>query len=245
MPAPLTLEWSYTPADFFGAPAESAVGSYTVHIENGRALATFAIDLPDSELPSVHNALKVRFLGAQTIRNGPFRLSNYSATRKRPDGTSVMAISASLTGHAMVGAVDFVIRDAEGNVTLDTKADRIKTTNEMGQLAAKHIGDPVAAALLNSYTEAINDPSNELTHLYEIRDALSKKCAGDEEARSQLGISRNQWSRLGQLANDDPLKQGRHRGKKAGQLRDATEPELDEARGIAQKMILAYLKYLG
>jgi hypothetical protein len=30
-----------------------------------------------------------------------------------------------------------------------------------------------------------------------------------------------------------------------GQLRAATEPELDEARGIAQKMILAYLKHLG
>jgi len=81
MPAPLTLEWSYTPADFFGAPAEYAVGSYTVHIENGRVVATFVTDQSDSVFSGVHNELEARFLGAQTIRNRPFHLSTLPLLR--------------------------------------------------------------------------------------------------------------------------------------------------------------------
>jgi hypothetical protein len=49
---------------------------------------------------------------------------------------------------------------------------------------------------------------------------------------------------LGQLCNDEPLRQGRHRGKTGKALRDASENELFEARRIACDMILAYLHYL-
>ncbi len=245
MPAQLTLEWSYTPADFFEAPVDYTAPNYAVHIENGRAIATFGSDQPDSVFPIAHNELEARFLGAQTVRNRPFQLSNYSSTRKRPDGTSHISVSMSETVHATIGAVDIVIRDAAGNVTSDTKADRIRATNELAQLAAKHINDPLAVALLKSYDGAINDPSNELTHLYEIRDALSKKFGGEAKARSILGVTNSQWKHLGYLANEAPLSQGRHRGTKVGKLRDATSSELDEARQIAMCMIQAYLQYLG
>lgn len=245
MLAPLILEWSYTPSDFFEGPVSYTDMNYTVHIENGCAIATFVTDQPDSVFPIVHNELEACFLGAQTIRNRPFQLSNYSSTRKRPDGISHISVSMGETVHATIGAVDIVTRDAAGNVKSDTKADRIRATSEMAQLAAKHINNPVAAALLKSYNRGINDPSNELTHLYEIRDALSTKLGGEKNACSVLNISRNEWSRFGKLANDDPLHQGRHRGESIGQLRDASEAELAEARGIARKMILAYLKHLG
>jgi hypothetical protein len=245
MPAPLTLEWSYTPADFFEAPVDYAAPNYTVHIENGRVVATFATDQPDSVFPGVHNGLEARFLGAQPMRNKPFQLSGYKTRRTRSDGSAVVSVSAGITGHAQVGAVDIVIRDAAGNVTSDTKADRVKATNELAQLVAKHINDPLAAALLKSYNTAINDSSNELTHLYEIRDALSNKFGGERNTCSILNVSKNECSRFGRLANDEPLYEGRHRGENVGQLRHAMESELAEVRGIARKMILAYLKYLG
>ena len=244
MPAPLTLEWSYTPGDFFELPVDYNAPNYTVHVENGRAIATFVTDQLDSTLPEVHKQLAARFLGAQMVQNRPFQLSNYSIARTRPDGTAVIGVSVHETLH-LRATLDLVVRDAVGNVKSDTKADRIKATAELAELAAKHIHDPVAAALLKSYDAAINDPSNELTHLYEIRDAFSKKFGGDEGARSTLGIRRNEWSRFGKLANDDPLYEGRHRGQNVGQLRHATESELDEVRGIARTMILAYLKFLG
>jgi hypothetical protein len=245
MPALLILEWSYTPADCFEAPVDYTAPSYTVHIENGRVVAAFATDQPDSVFPNVHNELEARFLGAQIMRNRPFQLSGYNTRRTSSDGSAVVSVSAGITGHAQVGAVDIVIRDAAGNVTSDTKADRVNATNEFAQLASKHRNDSVAEALLKSYNGAIDDPSNELTHLYEIRDALAKKFGGDNNACSMLNISRNEWSQFGKLANDDPLYEGRHRGQNVGQLGHATESELNEARGIARKMILAYLNYLG
>jgi hypothetical protein len=90
----------------------------------------------------------------------------------------------------------------------------------------------------------VRDPNNELVHLYEIRDALSVKFGGDNSARAAIAITASQWSRLGQLCNNDPLRQGRHRGKTGEALRDASEGELVEARGIVRAMIEAYLQYL-
>jgi hypothetical protein len=83
------------------------------------------------------------------------------------------------------------------------------------------------------------DPANELVHLYEIRDALSEKFGSQSKARRELVITREQWNGLGALADRAPLREGRHRGKHPGRLRDATSEELNEARSIAKSMIHA------
>lgn len=95
--------------------------------------------------------------------------------------------------------------------------------------------------MLRSYDAGVRDPNNELVHLYEIRDALSVKFGGESSARAALAITASQWSRLGQLCNNEPSRQGRHRGKTGEALRDASEGELVETRGIARAMIEAYL----
>ncbi len=73
--------------------------------------------------------------------------------------------------------------------------------------------------------------ANERVHLYEVREALSVKFGGKKTVRSKLGISSPDWSRFGQICHTEPLRQGRHRGKRGGPLRDATEGGLSEARG--------------
>jgi len=98
--------------------------------------------------------------------------------------------------------------------------------------------------LLQSNDKAANDPENELVYLYEIRDALSTNFGDDRKARTVLSITKSQWSRFGNLCNNEPLRQGRHRGEALGMLRDATAAELKEARDIAGAMIKAYLDYL-
>ncbi len=98
--------------------------------------------------------------------------------------------------------------------------------------------------MLNSYHTAVADSNNELVHLYEIREGISAKFGSESAVRKLLNISSSQWSRLGQLCNNEPLKQGRHRGKTIGALRDASESELAEAREISRAMIEAYLQYL-
>jgi hypothetical protein len=44
-------------------------------------------------------------------------------------------------------------------------------------------------------------------------------------------------SLFGRLANDEPIRQGRHRGRSSGPLRDATELELEKCREISRRII--------
>ena len=144
-----------------------------------------------------------------------------------------------------VGAVDIVMTDKDGNVISDSRRERIQKKQGLAELAEKHRWkDPFLTSMLKSYSDAVNDPGNELVHLYQIRDSLSKQFGGESKVRNILGIGQTQWSRLGKLANDEPLKQGRHRGKNPGALRDATEEELKEARSIARELVEAYLNHL-
>jgi hypothetical protein len=98
--------------------------------------------------------------------------------------------------------------------------------------------------MLRSYNAAVSDPRNELIHLYEIRDALQKRFRGARRARDAIGVSNNDWKKLGNLADREPILQGRHRGQFPGALRVATKVELSGAREIAKHMIAAYLEYL-
>jgi len=123
-----------------------------------------------------------------------------------------------------VGEPDIIVKDKDGNVISDSRHERIQKKQKLAELAEKYRQkDSVVASVLRSYNEAVNDPDNELVHLYEIRDAIAKHLGGESAAQSVLGISGKQWSRLGRLANDEPLKQGRHRGKNPGVVPDATE----------------------
>jgi hypothetical protein len=143
------------------------------------------------------------------------------------------------------GTVDFKIQDAAGNVTRDTKKERIEHRNMVARLAAGNIDDPAVDSILRSYATAVSDLRNELIHLYEIREALATQFGGKDKAKVALNISETKWSTLGRLADNEPLREGRHRGKQLGALRDAKKEELETARKIAREMIEAYLAHLG
>ena len=95
-----------------------------------------------------------------------------------------------------------------------------------------------------SYSRSVSDPSNELIHLYEIRDTLSQHYGGEQKARAALNINHAEWQRLGVLANVEPLEQGRHRGKTIGGHRSASSGELEEARSIVRNWIIAFAQTL-
>ena len=50
---------------------------------------------------------------------------------------------------------------------------------------------------MESYTAAVNDPNNELIHLFEVRDSLSKEFGGKKAAISALNISTKELQELG------------------------------------------------
>ena len=194
----------------------------------------------------LHDALNDRFLGVQLLTHRAYELSRPNVTRVHPDGREDYFKEPETARLAVSGSTpDLRVTGQNGNVVADSKRDRIEKKKSLAELIAAHRAkDTLLASLLQSHAAAVRDPNDELVHLYEIRDALSAKFGNDTATRTTLGISRPQWSRFGTLCNDEPLRQGRHRGENAGALRDATEGELMEARGIARAMIEAYLQYL-
>ena len=243
------LEWDFSPPNYFEEPIEISRQNYVMTIEAGKATATInyaTFNNNPSLREELHESLNNRLLGVQLFSHVPYELSSSKIFHIHPDGRKDIFIELSSVSCVMfAGSLDTLHTDKDGNIISDSKRDRIEKKRSLSELVITHKpNDPLVAALLSSYQTAVSDPNNELVHLYEIRDALSKKFGNEGKARKNLTITSSQWSRLGQLCNDEPLKQGRHRGKAIGTLRDASESELVEARKISLTMIEAYLQYL-
>lgn len=249
MSAIVLLEWKFSPSDYFEEAVEVSRHDYTMTIADGKVEAQIESEIYDAN-PSIRQVLQGslndRFLGVQLLTHRPYELSNSTMIRMHPDGRRDISIELSSGCYAMsCGSVDFQITDKDGNIISDSKRERVERKKDLAELVAAHrASDGLLAAMLRSYGESVRDPNNELVHLYEIRDALSAKFDGENSARAALTITASQWSRLGQLCNNEPLCQGRHRGKTGEALRDASEDELVEARSIARAMIEAYLQHL-
>jgi hypothetical protein len=249
MNAVAVLNWTFSPPDYFEEAIEILHQDYTMTIGDGHAQARVdsAIYEANSDMRErLCDVLTGQFLSVQMVSHRAYELSSPTMTITHPNGRRDVFVEVQpARAEAVVGKVDFRITDKDGNITVDSRRDRIEKQKRLAKLITTYLpGDTVLASLFRSKTAAAHDPDNELVHLYEIRDALSAKFGGDTATRTSLGISRAQWSRLGALCNDEPLRQGRHRGENAGALRDASEAELIEARGIAQAMIEAYLQHL-
>ncbi len=249
MSAVVVFEWNFTPPDYFEVPIEIVRDDYTLTIAHGKAearLDSAAYEANPSIRQTLHEELNDRFLGVQWLIYRAYELSRSTMTRVYPDGRrnvflEVESTLSLITGHP----VDLQVRDKDGNLIADSKRDRIEKKGSLAALVSTYrASDETLTSLLRSHDAAVRDPANELVHLYEIRDALSVKFGGDKETRSALGISSTDWSRFGLLCNNEPLRQGRHRGKTGAALRDAAESELVEARQIARAMTEAYLLHL-
>lgn len=249
MDAVVTLSWTFSPSGYFEEPVEILHQDYIMTIADGQVHAKIDSAIYETKpgmRAELHDALNDRFLGVQLLTFRAYQLSRPNVTRVYPSGRKEIFVEVEpISITISMGAPDFRVIDKDGNVIADSKRERIEKKKSLADLIVSHRAkDAVLAALLGSYAAAIRDPNDELVHLYEIRDALVAKFDGDTAARRTLGISKPQWSRFGALCNDEPLRQGRHRGDNAGALRDATEAELMEARGIGRAMIESYVQYL-
>jgi hypothetical protein len=238
------LEWIYEPKDFFEAPYRRAGRDFELKIDSGTALATLIVptdpvpaDLEESVRTLVENTFSVRELQLhrKAKLEGP-RIYQHSAGRK---DVSIRLEGVCAVG--MIGQLDVIVSDGEGNIKHDSKAERIaENTSLLDLLAPKLQQSALLQSLVVSYSKAIDDPDDEFTHLYEVRDALSNHYGSDENARRDLGISKSDWSRFGVLTNVEPLEQGRHRGNHPHGRRQATDEELDETRNLARQWIIAF-----
>ena len=236
------LAWSYLPADLFEAECRFAGGAYELVIKDGQAAATLNAPqdpVNDRLAKVIAEDLEAIFLVRQLQTRRLYSLSGPTIQQHGPGGGTTISVRAT-DATASVGQPDVLIRDQAGNVVADSKAERIATDARMlDAIAPKLARSPLLRGMFRSYSNSLSDAANELVHLYEVRDALAAHYGGEQGARAALGISRSEWKRVGILANDEPIEQGRHRGQHAGELRGATSSELEEARTIVRKWIIA------
>ena len=248
MNAVVILEWQFSPPDYFEVPVSISRDGYTMTIADGKVEARIdsaTYDTTPSMRRVLHDALNYRFLGVQVLSHRAYELSKSTMTRVHPDGhREIIVFMEPFHEKISFHRVDIKATDIHGKV-IDTKRDRIEKKKSLAELVSTYSStDTLLPSLLQSYNKAVRDPDNELVHLYEIRDALADNFGGESAARSALSISSSKWSRFGRLCNNEPLRQGRHRGKSGRALRDATEGELTEARDISRAMVEAYLQHL-
>jgi hypothetical protein len=238
------LEWIYDPADLFEAPYQHTGVDFDLLVDAGRVVAILSVP-QDPVSPDVEERVRAAIESVFLVRQlqihrkysleGP-RTYQHSAGRKNISIRVGSAVAVFTAGH-----VDLIATDAAGNIVRDSRAERIaEHSSVLDSVAPKLVHSATLRSLFESYSRSVTDPNNELVHLYEIRDALSGHYGSEQSARDALGISKGEWQRLGVLANVEPLEQGRHRGKHPAGRRAATESELNEARQLARRWIMAF-----
>jgi len=140
MSAVVVFEWSFTPTDYFEVPIEIVRDDYTLTIAQGQAearLDSAAYQANPSIRRTLHDGLNDRFLGVQLLTHRAYELSRSTMTRVHPDGRKDFFLEVEtarivITGHP----VDFQVRDKDGNITADSKRDRIEKKGSLADLVS-------------------------------------------------------------------------------------------------------------
>ena len=243
------LEWQYTPPNYLEQPIEVSRPGIRLEISNGIAVAHIEPETFENNSSISADLTKVienRLYAVQVLTHKNFSLGKPSRSDLREDGKRNAFLevdSCKIT--ISCGPVDFVTTDKDGNIISDTRQERIDKQKWFAEMADRYRdADSTLDHILKSYQKSVIDQEDEFVHLYEIRDALSAKFGGENNAKKKLEITNNEWKVIGELANNRPLKQGRHRGKSVGALRAAAPSELEAARKSAAYLIERYLIFL-
>lgn len=232
----VVLDWTFSPPDYFEEPIHKKYDDYEMIIGDGKVQVRIDPDAYNSDPAKrhkLHDEVTRWFVGPMLIAHKPYSLSEASICRLYRDGRRDAFIFPP--------AAVMVLRGLAPDIG-DSRQKRIDRKRQLAELSAiSDSADPVLKSILKSYDQAVKYPGNEFTHLYEVRDALTRKFGSEGAARSALGISSRSWSQFGRLTCKENLRQGRHRGEHIGLLRDATSEELDEVRGFAAALIENYM----
>lgn len=240
------LEWTYQPNSFFEEKTTLDHADGFIEIGEGKAYGEFGTDrfeLGEAFRDSAHCILNAAFLAQQIQVHQPYNLGKPTLARVYPDGKRDISLSLeSAVMSASIGTVDVIATDANGKITSDSRAERLR---KQAQFRA-HVGrilphDIALKRMLHSFRNALEDRDNFLIHLYEIRETLSTELSGAEAAWQDVGVSSGDWSKFGRLANEEPLLEGRHRGKHAA-LRKASLDETTWALEFGQRLIEGYVQ---
>jgi hypothetical protein len=171
------LEWRFSPPDCFEQAISLSATDYSLALEDGSARATLNPTFYDQH-PEIKNVLdesvRSQLAGAELVTHRPYTLSPPSVTRVHDNGTRQSFVELSGSGSIEIsGRADVQVVDSDGNVTFDSRQERIEAKREFVDLVSKYRAtDATLSSMLGSFDTALRDCGNELVHLYEIRDAL-------------------------------------------------------------------------
>lgn len=248
MTALLELRWEFTPTTLFEEALAYDFEQCKIAVDQGVVIATLPLVAGDTKSilrKVVESHVESLVLGAQVAAHASCELSRPRVSTLHEDGSRGYIIECEPgTFQIRGGQVDIRYTRSDGTV-VDTRRDRIEHKHRLSRAAATHgPHNEALARMLRSYRSAIGDTEDELIHLYEVLDTLASTFGAQVEALRHLGQPKRKWSRLGQICNDLPLRQGRHRGRVGVALRNASEEELSEARSLSAGFIEAYVEYL-
>ena len=242
-PDGVEIEWLYQPTDFFEAPYHYDCPDYHLAIEDGRAVAS--LTTPREPVAStlqqqIGDCVKGIFLARQLQTHQKFHLGS-PAVHGHHGGRTTFTKGFTIAVVAEALPPDVDATDADGSA-YDTRAERIaQHVASLDMFTAKLSRGSVLRRILESYSRAVEDADNEWIYLYEIRDALATHYTSHRKARAALGITQDEWDRVGVLTNVEPVLQGRHRGHHDN-LRPATQLELAEVRQTVRLWIEVFAR---
>lgn len=240
------LEWTYQPKSFFEEQTKLRHADGFIELGEGKARGEFGVDRfeqGEAFCNSAHEILNMTFLAQQILVHLPYTLERPTLARVHPDGKRDVSLFVESVVMVMsVGTMDMIVRDANGNITSDSKAERLGKQDQFRANVARILPHDIALKrMLQSFRNALEDRDNLLIHLYEIRETLSTEFSGERTAREAVGVSSGDWSKFGRLANEEPLLEGRHRGKHAA-LRKARPDEAAWALEFGQRLVEGYVQ---
>lgn len=248
------LDWPFESQGYIQSSIETKIEGRKIIIENGKITLELKEDDTDDKgscSPQFLNELDLQIKSCVNIlqvhANRKFTLNKYSLYTSFEEGNlNVNVFPDTLIIKLSSEEPDLIITDNHGNEVANTKKDRLESILQSLRLySANGIKDNTLGFILESYNRSLNDPTLSIVALYDIRDALTIKFKKEDAVKKELKISKKTWQRLGEIANELPLLQSRHSGKKFNKpLRNIDNEELKEIRSIAKKMIDSYLIYI-
>jgi hypothetical protein len=198
--------------------------------------------VPRELVAETTESVRLMLQARQILTRQAFTLLGPNITHHKDNGSrNIVMIAETVTLKITCHASDILFTAADGTVIRDTKRERVDQETELlAALVSKGSTCAAARRMIESFGKSIDDPANELVHLYEIRDAAAH-FGGERTACTKLGVSKADWSHLDPLANDEPLDRCQHRGRRSELLSHATADELAVARRIALQILEAFI----
>lgn len=244
-PGELVISWRFEPKGIFDDELNLQIDGQEVVFRSGVAESRsrfVSIEAARQTATILNDSIKLVLIASPENFATEVRLSGPRIDYVNPDGHEVKYLEAeSAVSFSDACSVEVFAAGPDGN-RMKVDCPNTSQRSHDAELLGRCCNDKCLRHMISCLSNAKRDSPNALVHLYEIREAIKELFGGEKAARQQLGFHKSDWNELGRIANDEPLNEGRHRGKSLTNLRDATPEELQYCFTFARSLVLEYAR---